>query len=348
MTKGLFVDQSQTVLYREMEDPELRANQIRIRTEFASIKHGTEFTVFSGTSPFHGRRFDGQSRLFVENERDAPAFDSQIFVGNMVVGVIIETGAAVTQLKLGDRVYGYGHAFDRAVLSQDDAHPLLFPLTAHDAVCMDPAAVAYAALRDARICLGDNVIVFGLGAIGLLLVQMLRLAGCASVLAVDPIEKRRRIALAFGATQALDPNQNDVAVETRRLMGAGADIAIEASGNYKALGQAIRSVRMCARIVTLGYYHGKDSDLELGAEWFHNRLELICSMPHWGNPLRDYPLWDLNRLSESVRQMFLKKQLISDGIIDPVVDFTDFARAFLEIYRNPAQAIKLGIHFPDR
>jgi len=343
MNQGLFVDKPQSVAYMEVGDPELLADQVRIEVEFASIKHGTEFTVFSGESPFHGRRFDGQSRLFVDKDPDDPESDSGIFVGNTVVGVVIETGAAVTRVQKGERVYGYHSAVERAVLAQDNAHPLTPPMTAQDAVCIDPATVAYAALRDARICLGDNVIVFGLGAIGLFLVQMLRLAGCTNILAVDPIAKRRRLAEACGATRVFDPTQVDVAVETRRVLGAGADIAIEASGNYKALHQSMRSVRMCARVVTLGYYHGKDTELELGAEWFHNRLELICSMPHWGNPLRDYPLWDERRLVATVRQMFLERRLVTEGILDPIVDFADFSRAFMDIYHHPDRAIKLGI-----
>ena len=347
MNRGLFVDRPQNVVFKETNDPELRENQVRIQTEFASIKHGTEFTLFSGESPFHGRRFDGQSRLFMEKEPDTPELDSGIFIGNTVVGIVLETGAAVSKFKMGDRVYGCHYALERAVLSQEDAHLLIPPMTPQDAVCIDPAAVAYAAIRDARICLGDNVVVFGLGAIGLFLVQMLRLAGCINILAADPIEKRRRLAESFGATHVFDPIQSDPAIETRHILGAGADIAIEASGNYKALAQSMRSVRMCARIVTLGYYHGKDTELELGAEWFHNRLELICSMPHWGNPLRDYPLWDEKRIIETVRQMFLKQQLTSEGILDPIIEFADFAQAFVSIYKNPADAIKLGVQFPQ-
>ena len=346
MNTGLFIDKPQRVVFKEIEDLPLLENQVRIQTEFASIKHGTEFTLFSGKSPFSGRHFDAQSRLFIDNGPDDAEADSGVFAGNMVVGAVIETGAAVTNFSVGDHVYGYHPALERAVLAEKNSHLLLSPLTAHNAVCLDPAAVAYAALRDARVCLGDNVIVFGLGAIGLFLTQMLRLAGCAHVLAVDPIAARRQLALSFGATHVFDPLQSDVAVKARQIFGAGADIAIEASGNYKALSEAMRAARMCARVVTLGYYHGRDTELELGAEWFHNRLELICSMPHWGNPLRDYPLWDEKRVVETTRQMFIRKQLTSNGIIDPIVDFADFAQAFTDIYHHPGQAIKLGIRFP--
>ncbi|HLG76915.1 MAG TPA: hypothetical protein VKX46_10895, partial [Ktedonobacteraceae bacterium] len=144
-----------------------------------------------------------------------------------------------------------------------------------------------------------------------------------------------------------DPAVDDVGLAIRALLdGRGADIAIEASGSYRALHGAMRAVRNCARIVTLGYYKGRDSVLELGAEWHHNRLELISSMPVWNNPLREYPLWDIRRLSSSLIAMFIKGQLSSKGIVDPIVSFAEAPAAFLAIYHNPVHAIKLGISFP--
>jgi hypothetical protein len=93
----------------------------------------------------------------------------------------------------------------------------------------------------------------------------------------------------------------------------------------------MRAVHNCARIVTLGYYKGRDTFLELGAEWHHNRLELISSMPVWQNPSREYPLWDKARLTGSLVEMFVKQQLRSTGIIDPLVDLAEAPAAFLNI-----------------
>ena len=346
MPKGLCVDKPQSVALREYDDPPLADNQLRIKTEFASVKHGTDFHLFSGESPFGGRSFDPILRLFVEDD-GAKSQGAAVgtFVGNMAVGVVSETGAAVTRFRTGDRAYCYGPICETQTKNETDAQPLAAPMTAEDAVCTDPAFYGYAALRDARVCLGDVVVVFGLGAIGLLLVQMLARAGCLQVIAVDPLPKRRELALRYGAGLTLDPTQGDVAIEIRRHLGQGADIAVEASGHYGGLAGAIRSVRQCGRILTLGYYKGKDSHLELGAEWFHNRLEMICSLPAWGNPLRDYPLWDEARLSQTVNQFFLDGVLISDGVVDPVAPFADAAQAFLDVYHNPSQAIKLGVRF---
>ena len=346
MNRGIYVDDQGNASYKEADEAPLLPNQIRVKTEFAAIKHGTEFTLFSGKSPFHGRNFDGDLRLFVDLPQESREASSGRFLGNTAVGIVIERGADATRFNPGDRVYGYAPACECVVLSEKDATLLVDPMNETDAVCIDPASVAFAAVRDGRICLGDNVVVFGLGAIGLFLVQLLKLAGCSNIIAADMIESRRALAGELGATHLLDPGDCDVAIAVRDLLGRGADVAIEASGSYLALHHAIRSVRQCARIVTLGYYHGKDSKLELGAEFFHNRLEIICSMPHWGNPLRDYPLWDEKRLVQTVQTMFLDRRLTSRAIVNPVVGFEDAAQTFLDLYSNPSAGLKMGIRFP--
>ena len=132
----------------------------------------------------------------------------------------------------------------------------------------------------------------------------------------------------------------------RAHLGQGADIAIEASGHYAALAGALRSVRNCARIVTIGYYTGGAAPLELGAEWHHNRLELISSMPVWDNPMREYPLWTGERMRDTLTTFFRRGALTSAGVVDPIVSFEDAPRAFMDIYADPSQSVKLGIRFP--
>jgi threonine dehydrogenase-like Zn-dependent dehydrogenase len=346
MYRGLYTDKPQSILIRTEQESPLQANQVRILTRFATIKHGTEFHLFSGESPFQGRRFDANLRLFVAQKQEESEAFTQHFVGNMVVGEVIEAGAQARKFPVGAHVYCYGPVCELVTKDEDEVELLLAPMSALDALCLDPALFAFAAVRDSGARLGDDVVVFGLGAIGLFVVQMLRLCGCAHIIAVDPIAKRRKLAQGFGAETVIDPTVADVGMVVRDLLdGRGADIAIEASGHYGALHGAMRSVRNCARIVTLGYYKGKDTSLELGAEWHHNRLELISSMPVWDNPSREYPLWDKARLTRSLVEMFLKKQLCSEGIIDPLVDFAESPTAFLNIYQNPVDAIKLGIAF---
>lgn len=344
--KGLYVDQPEHVIIKEVDEPALGTDEVRIRTEYATIKHGTDFHIFSGASPFQDRDFDLTQRIFVKRP-DAGTHDPYIhrYIGNTVVGVVSEVGSDVQAFNVGDRVYADGPICTSVVKRAAQLHRMPAAMSPTDALCLDPAHYAFVAVRDARPCVGDNVVVFGLGAIGLLIVQLLKFNGGLSVIAVDALEKRRHLAATFGADLVLDPTRQDVAVDVRTYLGQGADIAIEASGHYRALAEAMRSVQQCARIVTLGFYKGKDMELELGAEWLHNCLDLICSMPVWGNPMRDYPLWDEQRVMRTLETLFSKKALTSASIVDPIVPFAEVARTFTEIYHDPSSSVKLGVTF---
>ena len=344
MPRGLYIDRPQHVTLSVYEDGPfgLRIRFV-IRVGLAAIKHGTLFHLFSGKSPFEHRRFDMEQRLFVPRE-DAHGFVEQ-FVGDMVEGTVEEMGADVSRFQVGDRVYCYGPVCETVTKSERNVRPLRTPLTSQDAVCQDPALFAYGAVRDAGITIGDNIVLFGLGAIGLMMVQLLLRAGCLNFVAVDPFEKRRSLAQRLGASLALDPTHCDVAHEVRHLWGQGADIAMEASGHYPALHTAMRSVRQCGRVLANGYYKGADSGLELGAEFFHNRLELIASLPAWDNP----PAIQDGTWSVSPTQS--KRCLHTVGLppmasSDPVVPFDEAAQAFLDIYHDPTASVKLGVRFP--
>lgn len=346
MIKGLASENGRMVMRESPESP-LKPGEIRVAVEFASFKHGTTANGLSGESPFQERRFDLSMRLFVPAITTPISLPSGIGYhgGQSVVGTVCETDSAVSRFKTGDRVFGVAPICDRVAIREDQCHRLESPMNEYEAVCVDPAYYALGGVRDARVGVSDEVMVMGLGAIGLFGVQLLTLAGCRTVITADLCRIRRDAALVLGADAAFDPSACEVALETRALLGHGADIAIEYSGSYCALADAIRSVRQCGRVAVVGYYKGKDTGLELGAEFFHNRIELIASLPAWGNPSRDYPQWDGIRLKETVIDLFRKRRLTARTIIDREVRFADAADAFNTVIHDPTQAIKLGIRF---
>src|SRR5690606_536854 len=128
----------------------------------------------------------------------------------------------VTRLAAGDRVFGHFPIRETQTVDETRADPLPPGLTPEAALCLDPVVMALA-MRDAGIRLGDRVAVFGLGAIGLIAVQLARLAGAAEVTAVDPLANRRDLAMAFGADVAIDPAgvDGDAGLAIRRLTRPG-------------------------------------------------------------------------------------------------------------------------------
>jgi threonine dehydrogenase-like Zn-dependent dehydrogenase len=329
------------------EDPALTPNQVLVKTELASGKHGTTTAQFDNRS-FSGQRFDETLRLFVEDDTAAslPTRESPWPMGTTGVGTVIAVGSGVTRWQVGDRVFGLMDIRETNVCEQERVWALgdIDPLAA---LCVEPAFVAFHCVRESNVRYGDSVAVIGLGALGLLAVAMARESGAETVVAVDMLEKRRELALQLGADYALDPRGDDIAVRVHKLTGGpGVDVAIELGGVYQALQTAIRCVRMAGTVCSAGFYQGEAHSLWLGREWHHNRLTMI--VPHgcgWGHVPRDYPRWDRWRAYDTLASMLRKGRLPASGLIDPIVSFEQGATVFDAIRDHAEAVIKYAISF---
>lgn len=95
--------------------------------------------------------------------------------------------------------------------------------------------------------------VVGLGILGLIAVQLCRAAGAVPVIAVDPNAERRRLALQYGADEALDPTDGDFVEQVlARTGGKGVNVVVEASGNSAALRQSLLTCAPMGRVSLLG------------------------------------------------------------------------------------------------
>ena len=102
-----------------------------------------------------------------------------------------------------------------------------------------------AALYTARVERGASVVVFGLGGIGLNVIQGARLAGASRIVGVDINPAREALARRFGATDFVDPNavQGDLVKYLQALTGGGADYSFECVGNVRLMRQALDCTR---------------------------------------------------------------------------------------------------------
>ena len=96
-----------------------------------------------------------------------------------------------------------------------------------------------AVINTARVEPGANVVVFGLGGIGLNVVQGARLAGANMIIGVDLNPKREALAKKFGMTHFINPKGKDVVAEIVEMTGGGADYSFEAIGNVDVMRQAL-------------------------------------------------------------------------------------------------------------
>ena len=341
--KEFVVTAERTIAFRDYEEPVLKPTDVRIRAILSGIKHGTEMALYRGKTPFLTGQFDPEYRMFMD--RNGGSF-YPINLGSWLVGEVIETGAAVTQFKVGDLVHGEMPHRPTNVRDEKQVFPLRAGMKPETALFTDPTIFALVAVHDAQIKVGDRVAVFGLGALGLMAVQIARLNGAESVFAVDTINERLELARQVGVDAVFNARETNAALEIKKLTGKkGVDVAIEISGAYPGLQSAIESVHVCGRIVAASYYSGKEP-IQLGAEWHHNRPTLISSMPVWGMPHRCYPMWDLRRVQETALRLLETGRLITDLMIGRRFAYENAAEAYRFIDEHPDQTLKTLLDYP--
>jgi alcohol dehydrogenase len=121
----------------------------------------------------------------------------------------------------------------------------------------DIASTGFAGAESGKVRLGDSVVVFAQGPIGLCATAGARLMGAALVIGVDGDATRQAMARRMGADVVLDPSKVDVVAEVKRLTSGGADVAIEALGLQETFESALRSIRPGGTLSSLGVYSGK-------------------------------------------------------------------------------------------
>lgn len=139
---------------------------------------------------------------------------------------------------------------------------------------VEPAAVAAHALRQGQLDLGDSVLIFGAGPIGLMLGQWARIWGAARVLLVDVDGAKLDFARRLGFDHVFNPRlQGNVAMWVEDMLDGGADVVVEASGSAAAYEQCMGAARTFGRVVLMGNPAG-DMALSQKAYWALLRKEL--------------------------------------------------------------------------
>jgi alcohol dehydrogenase len=129
----------------------------------------------------------------------------------------------------------------------------------------DIASTGFSGAESANTKIGDSVVVFAQGPIGLCATAGARLMGASLIIGVDGDENRLAMAKRMGADVTLDYRDVDVVAEVKRLTGGGADVAIEALGTQQTFESSLRSLRPAGTLSSLGVYSGK---LEIPYEAF--------------------------------------------------------------------------------
>lgn len=337
MPAELLIEAPRAAALADYGDPPLEATQARARAVLSGVSQGTELNLWRGTaSP--GLVFDRDLRAVVEADHDQAY---PLRPGYEWVGRVEEVGEGVVGLEPGTLVHLPRPHRETQIFEPAEALPLPSGIDPERATLVHTAAIAIQGVHDAEIRLGDRVAIFGLGTFGLLALQLARLSGAGWVAGVDPLAERRALAEALGADRTVDPTAADAGLELRESTERqGVDVAIEFTGRYDALHQALRCVRRSGTVVAAGFYPDTGGEaLHLGREFHHNQLTLLASQGGWGNPPRQ-ARWPRERTRPLAAGLLASGRLATDGLITHRVPFDRAPDVYELIDARPADVVR--------
>jgi alcohol dehydrogenase len=281
----------------EVERPRARAGEAVIRVTLTTIC-GTDLHIVRGEYPVDPGRIIGHEPVGVIEEL-GPGVTGYSVGDRVLVGAITPCGQcnaclsghlsqcgqeegyrALGGWRLGNTIQGSQAQYVRIPNAQANLARIPAELKDEQVVLLsDIASTGISGAESGGIRIGDAVVVFAQGPIGLCATIGARLMGASLVIGVDGDETRLRYSRMMGADVALDYRQHDVLAEVKRLTGGGADVAIEALGTQQTFESALRCLRPGGTLSSLGVYSGK---LELPYDAFaaglgdHRVVTTLC------------------------------------------------------------------------
>jgi predicted dehydrogenase/threonine dehydrogenase-like Zn-dependent dehydrogenase len=366
---------SGTIMVAEVPAPLAGPREILVQVAHSCISPGTEIAGLSISAlplyrralkqPQHVKRVLEMARnngLKHTLERVRGQLIAGSPTGYSAAGKVVAVGSEVIEFRPGDRVAcaGAGIANHAEVINVPVNLAVKVPegIGTEQACTVTLGSIAMQGVRRAQPTLGEIFVVIGLGILGQITAQLLKIAGCR-VLGVDPDPERVRLALENGMDCGLDPTAEDYVDRAHRLSnGFGADAAIvtAASSSDQIISDAMQSCRKKGRVVLVG-----DVGLNLKrTDFYIKELDFLISSsygPGRYDPLyedggQDYPIayvrWTENRNMEAYLQLIADGRMHLKSLIREPFEIDRAAEAYDALKRESEKPLVVVLRYPDR
>jgi 2-desacetyl-2-hydroxyethyl bacteriochlorophyllide A dehydrogenase len=315
-------------------------DQVMVQTLVSAISPGTELLIYRGQAPTDVPVDEAIPTLTGE-------FRFPLQYGYAAVGRVVRVGSAVAPEWQDRLVFSFHPHTSHFVASPSELIPVPPSLSPDEAAFLPNLETAVNFLMDGRPLIGEHVVVFGQGVVGLLTTALLARFPLANVVTLDRYAVRRETSVAVGAHASLDPEAPDTLTRLAALLhqdssGGGADLTYELSGNPLALDQAIATTGFGGRVVIGSWYGRKRVDLNLGGRFHRGRIRLISSQvstlaPEWTGR------WTKARRLQVAWRML--EQLRPARLITHRFPITQAAQAYAVLDHHPQDAMQVMLMY---
>jgi predicted dehydrogenase/threonine dehydrogenase-like Zn-dependent dehydrogenase len=355
----------------EVPVPAARSDGVVVRTEFSLISTGTEMMKINESKlsligkararPDQVKKVMqsvSQQGLRATYRKVSDRLDSYTPLGYSLCGAVIEVGAGVEHLAVGQRVACAGNNYALHAEYNWVPHNLCVPVpesvTSEHAAFTAVGAIAMHGYRQSEVRLGETACVIGLGLVGQLLSQILRAAG-VNVVGLDPSPERCQLAERMGAAtcRSPDPTGRGAVLATLAALtdSAGADhVFLTAGGDTnQPVEVAVELARDRAQVVDIGKvrldlpwteYYAKELDVRFSRSYGPGRYD-----PTYEEGGVDYPIgyvrWTERRNMACFLDLVAEGRLDLEPLVSAVLPFDDAVGAYERIQRGEQGGVGL-------
>jgi 2-desacetyl-2-hydroxyethyl bacteriochlorophyllide A dehydrogenase len=299
---------------------------IFIEAEYSLISIGTEIALYTGTH--------------IGFSLPKPPFPMMPQrPGYALVGIVTKVGVLVEDIKPGMHVMVEAPHGTAAIIDSRTEKLIPLPekskLSTYTLVRM--ADIALTSLRVAPIQLGDDVLIYGMGLVGILAAQLYQLNGAHHVIGIDLLTKRLEIAEKFGIIP-INPIQSKILDQVNQLTNnRGFDVIVEATGNPKAIPEVLGLVSKGGRVVLLGSTRGR---VEIDVySLIHRKGVQLIGAHESVIQLETQPVkrWSKKRDLALLVDLFKKEKLQTDGLISHIISYDELPDMYKKLSNNPQE-----------
>jgi 2-desacetyl-2-hydroxyethyl bacteriochlorophyllide A dehydrogenase len=329
-------------------DHKVSPGHLLIQTHVSGISSGTELMVLDGRLPNIARGFVRYPLV--------PGYEN--------VGQVLSVGAGATGFEEGDWVCSegtpnfpglqscWGGHCEQVMAPAKEVFPLPKQISPEHGIFMVLTAVALHGVQRARIGVGDTVVVFGAGVVGLLAAQIARVAGADRVITVDRLASRIELAKELGADDALlvQPEGSQALAEVCRevmqmTQNRGADVVIEATGSPNVASAAVTACRERGRFLLLGMY---PQPVTFDCWDLYSR-ELDIHSSRGAGPKEDIPRagdrWSWRRTYEHALLLLASGRVCVNRLITHRLPAESIAEGYRLLRTEPEHALKVVLEW---
>jgi 2-desacetyl-2-hydroxyethyl bacteriochlorophyllide A dehydrogenase len=338
--KSLYFTEPHRVSLREEAISPPGPGQVLVRTLMSAISPGTELLIYRGEAPQ-----DLAADTSIAALPGTLAFPLKY--GYAAMGRVTEVGPEVPASWQEKLVFAFHPHEELFLAAPEELLPLPPDLAPEDALFLPNMQTAVTLVLDGKPLIGEKVVVFGQGIVGLLVTALLAGFPLAKLVTLDHYPNRRLASETLGAHASFDPLTSTVLEDLRAVLSdqgqdPWADLAFEVSGHPAALDQALAITGFHGRIVIGSWYGTKKSELHLGG-LFHRQRQMLRSSQVSTLAPELSGRWTRARVLQVAWDMVQK--IKPARFVTHRFPLADAAQAYRLLDQNPGEAIQVVLTY---